>query len=48
MKHRWLLGLTMALAAPVAVPALAEDQVPQIPYESVPNFLKLPPDMHLG
>jgi len=26
----------------------AGESVPPIPYESVPNFLKLPPDMHLG
>src|SRR5262249_36267479 len=41
--RRWLFGL-IALAS---APALAQ-QVPQISYESVPNFLKLPPDMHLG
>jgi len=28
--------------------ALAQETVPEIPYESVPNFLKLPPDMYLG
>jgi DNA-binding beta-propeller fold protein YncE len=27
---------------------LAPQQVPEIPYESVPNFLKLPPDLYLG
>ncbi len=27
---------------------LAVTQVPEIPYDSVPNFLKLPPDMYLG
>jgi sugar lactone lactonase YvrE len=47
MMHRWLLGLSLALTASAALPAWAED-VPQIPYESVPNVLKLPPDMHLG
>ena len=26
----------------------AGQHVPEIPYESVPNFLKLPPDIHLG
>jgi sugar lactone lactonase YvrE len=45
MMHRCLLGLSLALAA--SAPAFAED-VPQIPYESVPNVLKMPPDMHLG
>jgi len=48
MMHRWLLGLSVALTAPVALPSFAQDAVPQIPYESVPNFLKLPTDMHLG
>jgi sugar lactone lactonase YvrE len=40
---RWLLGL-LAL---VSTPVLAQE-VPQIAYESVPNFLKLPPDVYLG
>src|ERR1700723_588864 len=47
MMHRWLLGLSVAIA-PLAVPAWAQESVPQIPFESVPNFLKLPPDMNLG
>ena len=46
MMHRWLLGLSVA--ALTALPAFAQDAVPQIPYESVPNFLKMPPDVHLG
>ena len=45
--QRWLIGLTVALA-PIAMPAMAQESVPQIPYESVPNFLKFPPDVHLG
>ena len=48
MKHRWLLGLGVAMVAPLAVPASAQESVPQIPFESVPNFLKLPGDMNLG
>src|SRR6266403_104135 len=40
---RWLFGL-LALAS---TPVLAQE-VPQIPYESVPNLLKLPTDMYLG
>jgi sugar lactone lactonase YvrE len=47
MMLRCLLGFSLALTASAALPAWAED-VPQIPYESVPNVLKLPPDMHLG
>jgi len=45
--HRWLLGLSVAIA-PLAFPAWAQESVPQIPFESVPNFLKLPADVHLG
>jgi DNA-binding beta-propeller fold protein YncE len=47
MMHRWLLGLSLALTASATLPAWGED-VPQIPYESVPNVLKMPPDMYLG
>ena len=36
-----LLGLTVSLAAQAAAP-------PEIPFESEPNFLKLPPDVYLG
>src|SRR5258708_14400307 len=46
MMHRWLLGLSVV--ALTALPAWAQDAVPQIPYDSVPNFLKMPADMHLG
>src|SRR5262249_62160684 len=48
MMHRWLLGLAVALTAPAAMPAWAQAAVPQIPYESVPNVLKMPADVHLG
>ena len=48
MMHRLLLGLTVALVAPIAAPAWAEDNVPQIPFDSVPNPVKLPADMHLS
>ena len=48
MRYRWLLGLSVAMAAPFAVPAWAQESVPQIPFESVPNFLKLPADMNFG
>ena len=44
-------SLFLALACFTAV-AFGDDlggsQVPEIPYESVPNFLKLPPDLYLG
>jgi DNA-binding beta-propeller fold protein YncE len=37
-----------ALCALLAASALAQQPVPEIPYESVPDFLKLPDDLHLG
>jgi DNA-binding beta-propeller fold protein YncE len=48
MKFRWLLGVGVAMVAPLAIPAWAQENVPQIPFDSVPNFLKLPADMNLG
>ena len=42
---RLLLLLSFFLVGPV----FAQQQaVPQIPFRSVPDFLKLPPDMYLG
>ena len=41
---RCLVGLAVLLSPA----AYAQQPVPEIPYESVPNLLKLPPDMHLG
>src|SRR5262245_53428787 len=41
---RWLIGLFVLLSPA----ALAQDAAPSIPYDSVPNLLKLPDDMHLG
>jgi hypothetical protein len=42
-----------AVAAPASVPLLAQtraraENVPEIPFESVPNFLQMPPDVYLG
>src|SRR6202166_2219078 len=52
MMHRWLICAAVALAAPMGakmtVPAAAQENEPQIPYESLPDSLKLPPDIHLG
>src|SRR3954466_4957421 len=51
---QWLVGLAV-LISPVAYaqqPAAQQPAAPptigEIPYDSVPNLLKLPPDMHLG
>ncbi len=41
MKHVALFGLLGALAC-------AQQTVPEIPFDSVPNVLKLPPDLYLG
>src|SRR5512134_260156 len=48
-----LMAAAVALAAPASaqqVPprATAYASAPDIPYESVPNFLKLPPNIYLG
>jgi DNA-binding beta-propeller fold protein YncE len=43
------LVVILLCAAPVFAQARAKAQnVPEIPYESVPNFLKLPPNLYLG
>ncbi|HYS48142.1 MAG TPA: peptidyl-alpha-hydroxyglycine alpha-amidating lyase family protein [Xanthobacteraceae bacterium] len=41
---KWLIGLLVLLSPP----AFAQQAVPDIHFESVPDFLKLPPDLHLG
>jgi DNA-binding beta-propeller fold protein YncE len=43
---RFLLVLAIFVAAPLMLPA--QDAAPEIPFTSVPNFLKLPPNMYLG
>src|SRR5258708_17820840 len=44
---RLTLALTLCLAAPSAL--FAQDHAaPEIPFESIPDFLKLPPNMYLG
>lgn len=42
-------ALALMLCAAVPFPLFAQDRaVPEIPFDSVPNFLKLPPDIYLG
>ena len=41
---RWLFVLCLFLAGP----AFAQQNPLQIPFRSVPDFLKLPPDMYIG
>jgi DNA-binding beta-propeller fold protein YncE len=51
MVRRWLRLLALASTPVLAQSALAQnasDAVPQIAYDSVPDFLKLPTDVHLG
>jgi DNA-binding beta-propeller fold protein YncE len=44
---RFALIAALCLAAPLAL--IAQGQaVPEIPFDSVPNFIKLPPNMYLG
>ena len=43
MKH-WLVGLLLLIAPP----AFAQQTVPIIAFDSVPNPLKLPPNMYFG
>src|SRR5471032_2176963 len=38
----------LAVALWVAVPMAMGQTVPEIPFDSVPNFLKLPPNLYLG
>jgi DNA-binding beta-propeller fold protein YncE len=40
--------ILIALVALLGVAPQAQQAVPEIPFDSVPNFLKLPPDMNLG
>jgi DNA-binding beta-propeller fold protein YncE len=40
--------MLIALIAFLSVAPQAQQAVPEIPFDSVPNFLKLPPDMNLG
>ncbi|MBV8767592.1 MAG: 6-bladed beta-propeller, partial [Hyphomicrobiales bacterium] len=41
-------GLLVGLALLVVAPALAQEKVPVIPFDSVPNPLKLPHDVYFG
>src|SRR6202521_90448 len=43
---RFVLALAIFMAAPLAL--LAQQAAPEIPFESVPNLLKLPKDLYLG
>ena len=43
---RIVLALAIFMAAPLAM--LAQQAAPQIPFDSVPNLLKLPKDLYLG
>src|ERR1700685_3722959 len=46
MTRSLILALTCFTA--IALGDELQTQVPEIPYESVPNFLKLPPNLYLG
>ena len=42
---RFALALAIFMVAPLAL--LAQQEAPEIPFDSVPNLLKLPVDPHL-
>ncbi len=44
---RFALAVSLCLAVPLSLFAQGQ-AVPEIAFDSVPNFLKLPPDVHLG
>jgi DNA-binding beta-propeller fold protein YncE len=44
---RFVLALVVCLTAPFALYAQGQP-APEIPFDSVPNFLKLPPNLYLG
>ena len=45
---RIIIASVVALVALLGVAPRAQQAVPEIPFDSVANFLKLPPDMNLG
>jgi hypothetical protein len=45
MTMKWLLLVLLAL---LAAPMFAPQSVPDIPFDSVPDFFKCPAEMNLG
>ena len=43
MRRLFIVLLTL-----LAAPAFAQQSVPEIPFDSVPDFFRLPPEMHFG
>jgi len=43
-----LVLMALLVAAPAFGQARPKANAPEIPFESVPNFLKMPPDLYLG
>ena len=48
LPSRVLLVLLLAAQPGFAQSKAKADNVPEIPYQSVPDFLKLPPNLYLG
>ncbi len=46
--RRFMLVTTAVTLVLLAAPAFAQQNAPEIPYVSVPNYLKYPPTMNLG
>src|SRR5262244_1346928 len=44
----FLFSASIASAQPVAGPAKAKATTPEIPFESVANFFKMPPGIYMG
>ena len=42
----FMAGFVLCLV--IAAPALAQESAPEIKFRSVPDFIKLPPNMYLG
>ena len=48
LKRYLMIALTLFTLRSLSLTLLAQSSVPEILFESVPNFLKLPPDLYLG
>jgi sugar lactone lactonase YvrE len=48
MMFRWLAGALALASVPVMAQQAAAQDVPQIAYDSVPDFIKLPNDVYFG
>ena len=47
-RVKTLVPIVFSMLVTLTTPALAQQSVPEIPYEAVANFFKLPPDLNFG